>query len=308
MLNAGQAGFVHAPVTKTIIATAVLSTVLGSIIESQTRLTLHLEPIVNSLQIWRLFTHNFVFTTPGELIFGIVLIYFFRQFERQLGSSRFTAFAIITSTIYTAVLVTIQSINMDLIAASGPYCLIFGGMVHFFFETPKIYHFQLLGAVNLSDKTFAYLLAVQLIFSTPPRSLISCAAGVLAGVCYRLPPVREHADMPDAVVQFCSSYVLPWLGTAPRPTLSRRNRAVARHARVNAAASGLVDTDAQIHDLPTGEAGSSDLPSGPVLLDENVETLVSMGFSRDDSVTALQRTNDDVQAATDLLLRATGDT
>lgn len=308
MLNAGQAGFVHAPVTKTIVAVVVLTTVFGSVIESQARLTLHFNAIVEGFQFWRLFTHHFVFTTPGELLFGIVLLYFFRQFERQLGASRFAALALTTSSVYTAVLFVLQMIDARLIAVSGPYSLIFASLVHFFFETPKIYHFQLLGILDLSDKTFIYLLAVQLVFSMPPRSFISCLAALISGALFRIPVVRNHVDIPEPIVQFFSVYILPWLGTAPRNPMFRRTRSAARQARVAAAVNGLLDASARTQDGQVGDETAQDTVVVEDIIDEHVEMLVSMGFSRDNSITALRRTHNDVQAATEILLRSTNGT
>lgn len=289
MLNAGQPGFVHAPITKCIISLVVLCTLFGSIISSQTRLTLRMNEVIEKLQIWRLITHNFMFTTPGELLFGIVLLYFFRQFERQLGSSRFAAYALITCTIYTCLLVAWELLVPTILPASGPYFLVFSSVIYFFFETPKIYHFQVVGAFELSDKSFAYLLAIQLIFSSPPRSLVSCAAGVIAGIIYRIPPVREYADIPDGVVRFCSQNILPFLGTTPRPGSSRSR---ARPMAAAAPANGR-GRENEVNEEENEESGISE---------GNVETLLAMGFARDQAMAALQASHDDVERATEILL------
>lgn len=283
MLNAGHPGFVHAPVTKVTIAAVVLSTVFGSIIGSQTRLTLRLPEVVSHVQLWRLVTHNFVFTTPGELLFGVVLLYFFRQFERQMGSSRYACFAVITSLLHTLLLCVSQVVLPSLPPASGPYALVFANLVHFFFETPKTYHFQLLGAVALSDKSFAYLLATQLICSSPPRSVPSFACGVAAGLVYRLPLLRSRADLPEGVVAACSAWVLPLLGTA-HGSGGRSRRAYDRVRPL-----GVMD-------------GGGDAP----VTAEHVERLVAMGFSREEGVAALRHNHDDVHRATEQLLAGSG--
>ncbi len=66
-----------------------LTTQFGSILSSQRRLVLSLDDVLSRGQAWRLVTHNFVLSTPGELLFGVVLLYYFRQFERHLGSARY---------------------------------------------------------------------------------------------------------------------------------------------------------------------------------------------------------------------------
>lgn len=303
MISAGQPGFLHAPVSKAIITTVVLATVFGSIIGSQTRLTLRISEITTHFQIWRLFTHNFVFTTPGELLFGVVLLYFFRQFERQLGSSRFAAFAFITTCIYTILLVSLQlflstsiltaDVASALTPASGPYALIFASVVFFFFETPKIYHFQILGALELSDKFFPYLLTVQLICSSPPRSLISCAAALISGLLYRFPGVRENADTPEPIVSFCSRFLLPWIRTSSRPETTR--------GRIT------ILSDSQ-NSGPRGRSTSISTESNDAvpISESNVDTLIQMGFSQEQSISALVRSQDDVQRATDMLLSTSG--
>lgn len=259
---------------------------------SQPHMTLQMNNVVQHLHFWRLFTHNFVFTTPGELLFGMVLIYYFRQFERQLGSSRFAAFAIITAIIYTTILASLQVLLPSLSPASGPYSLVFASLVFFFFETPKLYRFEVLGAVEFSDKAFVYLMAMQLMISSPLRSLISFGAALFSGIVYRIPLIRDNADLPDFLVSFCSRYVLPLLGTdrllTPRARFRRGDdHASAHHRRLGAAADPPRQTT-----TPQSET--------------SLDVLVSMGFSEQQAATALERSHHDLQRATELLLSEAG--
>lgn len=43
----------------------------------------------NLIQFWRLFSHHSFFQTLPEIMFGLLLIYHFRLFERQMGSAKF---------------------------------------------------------------------------------------------------------------------------------------------------------------------------------------------------------------------------
>jgi hypothetical protein len=45
--------------------------------------------VVGRFQLWRLATNHFFFTSPGEVLFGLILFYYFRLFERQMGSAKF---------------------------------------------------------------------------------------------------------------------------------------------------------------------------------------------------------------------------
>lgn len=278
MLHAGHPGFLHAPVTKAVISLTVLFTIFGSILNLYPLLILHPSRILYAYQVWRPFTHNLIFTTPGELLFGSVLLFFFRQFERQMGSSRFAAHALITATLHTFFLLLIQLFFPSLSPAPGPYALIFSSLIHFFFETPKIYHFQLLNTIHLSDKSFAYLLALQLVCSTLPRSFVSTATALLAGILYRV-PILHHREIPEPIANLSSTYILPLLFINPRQPRHRPRR--------------------QNRQLRTHHGA-------PPISESNIETLTSMGFTREQSIAALQRSRDDVHRATEQLLASSG--
>lgn len=270
MLSVGHAGFVYAPVTKAMVSMVILTTVFGSIISSQSRLTLHYEAVRHSYQLWRVLTHHFVFSTPGELLFGMVLMYYFRQFERHVGSSKFCFNLTIVSLLYTGLLLLVQWLCFrylieyqqqhhhhattvtDIIAiASGPYAFIMMTVVQFIFETPRIYHFQLFKLVHLSDKTLPFLTVVQLLLSNPPASLTSAACAAVAALTYRIVVhalgLDPYLDFPQPLVAFASTSILPWLNTSPpsnavSSAAARRQRAAARYARVTAAVNELLDT------------------------------------------------------------------
>jgi len=47
------------------------------------------QKVVQKLQLWRLLTSSCVFSSTPELLFGLYLVYFFRVFERQIGSNKY---------------------------------------------------------------------------------------------------------------------------------------------------------------------------------------------------------------------------
>ena len=49
----------------------------------------HVLQLFRRRELWRLVTSSLCFTAPGEALFGLVLLYNFRVFERQRGSSKF---------------------------------------------------------------------------------------------------------------------------------------------------------------------------------------------------------------------------
>ena len=55
------------------------------------KFNLQLSPaITQRLELWRFITGNFVYVLPGEMVFGTLLLYLFRQFERRMGSAKYS--------------------------------------------------------------------------------------------------------------------------------------------------------------------------------------------------------------------------
>jgi membrane associated rhomboid family serine protease len=46
--------------------------------------------LFNPLQWWRFITGPFIFSSIGELFFGMILLYVFRLFERLWGTQKFS--------------------------------------------------------------------------------------------------------------------------------------------------------------------------------------------------------------------------
>lgn len=48
------------------------------------------QDIFKKLQLWKLIVSVFAFSSTPELIFGAYLLYYFRVFERQIGSNKYS--------------------------------------------------------------------------------------------------------------------------------------------------------------------------------------------------------------------------
>jgi len=129
------------------------------------------------------FIHAVAFKHPGELLFGALLTYYFRLLERQMGISKYSAYALISYVIGYAFEAGFSATAAHRTCASGLYPLIFANMVAFFLEVPSLQRFSVTG-FSLSDKIFIYLAAMQLLISNAQQSAVSAAAGVVAGVVY----------------------------------------------------------------------------------------------------------------------------
>ena len=127
-------------------------------------------------------SHALIFRHPGELLFGTMLTYYFRLLERQMGTGKYSAYALVTCGLAYAIEAALSAL-FQRPSASGPYPLLFANLVAFFLEVPPLQKFTFLG-VNVSDKVFVYLAALQLLFSSSQRSLAAGLAGSLAGMLY----------------------------------------------------------------------------------------------------------------------------
>jgi membrane associated rhomboid family serine protease len=275
-------------VTKAILISVVSTTLFASIAGTHSKLSLNALSVLQHGEAWRLVTHNFLFATPGELLFGVVLLYFLRQFERQMGSSRFFAFAMLSASFYTTELFLLDlAIGRRVVLSSGPYPFIFASMVRFFFETPKIYEFQLFGNLSLSDKSFPYLLAVQLVFSSIPQSLICLGCGIVGGLVLRLPVLQPYIQTPTPLVSLASTTILPLMDTAPanstrarRLSHPRRGRTVAQGQEQRS--SHHLEDSAPTSTLSAPRQSSDRQASGVALSTEaNVGPSTTVGYVRE---------------------------
>ena len=48
-----------------------------------------MQKLYENLRIWRVIASLFAFSSSPELIFGVALLYYFRVFERQIGSNKY---------------------------------------------------------------------------------------------------------------------------------------------------------------------------------------------------------------------------
>ncbi|XP_024538437.1 rhomboid-like protein 20 isoform X1 [Selaginella moellendorffii] len=223
-MNAGPSGFQNAPITKGVVVVCGLATLLvgtsrRSIIKA---CGLSYQAVVQNIQLWRLGTATCVFSSTPELVFGLYLIYFFRVFERQIGSNKYSVFVLTTTIISTLLELSVLAFFRDpttsgISLAPGPYGLIFASFVPYFFDIPISTRFRVF-RMQFSDKTFVYLAGLQLLLSSWRQSLIPGLCGVLAGFTYRsnIFGIRR-LKFPKCVASFFSRIFSPLLLSWPSP-------------------------------------------------------------------------------------------
>ncbi|RZC82783.1 hypothetical protein C5167_045570 [Papaver somniferum] len=319
-MNGGPSGFQNAPVSRAFVLASGVLTIYFGIQGRSSTLGLSYQDSFKKLKIWKLIASVFAFSSTPELMFGLYLLYYFRVFERQIGSNKYSVFilfSVIVSSVFEVLALTLLKGSKDLqmevletsfpayalidtpipvnwnidatlnILTSGPYGLIFSSFVPFYFDIPVSTRFRIFG-VSISDKSFIYLACLQLLFSSWKRSILPGICGILAGSLYRLNILRiRKIKFPAFIASFFSRLSLPSPGITP-PTTSSRN---------------------VIGNVPSFTGRERNNPIAPPVFtaeppEESITTLVSMGFDRNTARQALIHARNDINMATNILLES----
>eukprot|EP00252_Welwitschia_mirabilis_P025054 TRINITY_DN7685_c0_g1_i1.p1 TRINITY_DN7685_c0_g1~~TRINITY_DN7685_c0_g1_i1.p1 ORF type:complete len:293 (+),score=36.79 TRINITY_DN7685_c0_g1_i1:209-1087(+) len=287
-MNAGPSGFQNAPVTKVLIIICGVASIIAATQGGASSFGLSYQAIIKRFHFWRLVTSIFVFSSTSELMFGLYLLYYFRVFERQIGSNKYSVmilFTTIFSTLLELFVVVLRRESLLNGVASGPYSVIFSLFVPFFLDIPVSTRFQMF-SVRLSDKSFVYLAGLQLLLSSWKRSFIPGICGVIAGIFYRLNIFRiQRFKLPKWVTSTSSWLFAPIVSSRPSNAPLRR---LATRETINAPLGQQFQ----------GNWGAPSLTAS----EEAISILVSMGFDRASATQALVQSRNDVNAAADLLL------
>lgn len=290
-MHGGPSGFNNAPVTRTMVIASGLLSVIFTLRNRALKLGLSYEEVFKNIRLWRIVASEFAFSSTPELIFGLYLLYYFRMFERQIGSNKhsvFVLFSIFTSLFFEVLALVLLKDSISSLA-SGPYGLIFASFVPFFCDIPVSSRLRIFG-INFSDKSFIYLAGLQLLLSSGRRSLVPGICGILVGILYRANVFHiQRIKFPEFI---SSSFAwLAWSSGSSSRTSSNRN--VTRNLPSNP--GRLAERNYQ------SAARPSSVPEPP---EDSIATLVSMGFDSNSARQALIRARNDVNVATNILLES----
>jgi len=341
MLSSGPSGFHNAPLSKFILLFSSSFSILSSILTIRDTLSfVDLNSLVETtsssttllmkiLPFFKIITTHLFFSTHSELLFGILLIYYWRNFERQMGTAKFASFSFLSFMLSGLVQLSLYSVFPHLKnQTTGPYPFIFACFVQFYFDIPATYRFRLCG-INANDKLFAYILGAQLLMSNYPSSALCGLYGILSGLVYRSDTLRmNRLRFPAIVNSFCRRFILPLLQSPPTAHLQNRNlNVIAGSADGNTNINNgnnngnaprnpisgprtAINRPGVQHRNGNGQVISEQMLSQALSAtplpnqasEESIELLTSMGFSRDRVIQALARCHNDIQLATNVLL------
>ncbi|XAR71457.1 hypothetical protein NMG60_11028720 [Bertholletia excelsa] len=211
-MNGGPSGFNNAPVTRTFVIVCAVFTIIFGIQGHSSRLGLSYQDIFKKLQVWKLIVSTFAFSSTPELVFGLYLLYYFRVFERQIGSNKYSVFllfSVIASLLFEVLALALLKDPTLNTLKSGPYGFIFSSFVPFYLDIPVSTRFRVFG-LRFSDKSFIYLAGLQLLLSSWKSSLFPGICGILAGSLYRLNILRIRSlKFPGFIASFFSRLSWP---------------------------------------------------------------------------------------------------
>ncbi|KAI8096790.1 uncharacterized protein BX664DRAFT_383181 [Halteromyces radiatus] len=291
-MSIGLTGFRNAPVTK------VLVTVIGSCSAISCLYEANHIPLHNSF--WRTISSQWTFPSIGSAIVGTWLIYRLRIIERRYGSSKFAALAFI-SIVMSSLLHHVTGLTLGATSRStltGPYALIFAILYQYHLIVPSTYQVPVLMKITMTDKSYVYAAAAQLLLLQLPSSIVPSLYGLLSGVLYNFDGSNmKDWRFPSWLRSFASNYILPILGTtSPTPSSSNYLSRPSSNTIIGASSS----TSYSSNHVRQRNTNQVDLPPSS----ENIDALLSMfpHCSRDVAANALISSRHDLNRAAETLL------
>lgn len=326
-------GFENAPITRFLSLSVFL---VSAIFSESPDIPLDLNSIVKG-EVWRILSSSFVFGNMAQTFCGLILLYNCRQFERQLGIRKFGTFIVlsfllsVSCQLLTALAFQLSGSLSLYTSSPGPYFLIYSLLSLFHAHVPKLQSSQYTCVgLGLSEKSWVYLLAAQLALGAGLNSFLPALIGVAIGFMYdRNRFGIQNCRLPSAVdnvLGIVGGYVNSFFhrqtqGPGPRNPMGGIALGNMRAGAGTGAGAGQYqrlqsfgdDADGEGDDFqqtggqglfgynPTSMYGS--IPTQQPPSEENISTLVGLGFEREAVVRALENANNNVDAAANLLLR-----
>ncbi|KIY50197.1 hypothetical protein FISHEDRAFT_57542 [Fistulina hepatica ATCC 64428] len=222
------------------MAGSALTSIIVGVFDLKPYVHLQMVPHISvQHQYWRLFAHHFAFSNSSDLLVCEVLLFNTAiHVERQFGSVKFASFAaivlVLSSLLEFVALLAFhmlgltgeyqlgvrQAIGGFNVILGGPTTLVFAILYQYSRIVPAMYKFRIFGA-PLNNKSFMYMLALQLAFSRTPGSLLPAVIGLSVGQLYRSDLTNlKHYRLPPRLVGL-GKRLRPLVGSlrAPRRAL-----------------------------------------------------------------------------------------
>ena len=243
-----------------------------------------------------------------EMILGLGLIYVMRQIEREVGTRKFVSFCFASTTLSVSLQLILLSqasiLEENRTLAPGPYAPIFSLMALYCAYVPAIG--TPVGGFKISHKIPVYVLGLLLASQDGKVSLVPACCAVVAGVICLMQ--LKKLVMPESIARFGAKYIEPLFRSSEPGRFPRRDP---RNDFYGARQFGMFDgqqegggpqDDVLLPNFFGGPPPSAAVNAVPEPREEDIQTLVGMGFDAAAAAAALRRNRNDVNRAADQLL------
>ena len=279
-------GFSHASGTKALcLSTLVMSTLVLSSSPSSPS---------SPLPFPRLLVHHLGFPRLAELALGLGLLYGFRHVERMMGSRSFLSYVTATTAL-TLALHWVAILVLHVHPAPGPFGAVFSLLVVYYAHVPAVPLSKENNAWAITQKMPVYVGSFLLAAAQGWPSLLSATLGLVAGLVAK--PLLGKLVFPESVSVFFSRYVDSWFRSVDQPINLMQTPQRPR---------GGDTLIPPIFGNPP-PAAAVNLPPVDAPLNENdVASLVALGFEHDAVRQALRRSRGDINEAANALFNLAG--
>jgi len=313
-------GFYKAPVSKVMLGSLGASHILlnTSLFSNlQKYMICKLPDSLNKGEWWRIFTSKIAYLETKDAIFCLILVYYFRIFERRLGSRKFASHLIAMTTlsgilewVITSALVTFSPKVTSGILTVGPFGAVFPWFVFYYADVPPLTSTSFLG-FRMSSKFITFLLGFQIIAGSVPNTIVAFSA-LVAGWLVRsnFMWVQNFLAVPKIVANSTQT-ILGWLvdSSAPEQGAIGATLEIQRSQQMEALEQHFIQQQARMNvrrppNQPFRPRAQPAQPA-PEPTEANITLLIDMGFPRQQAIDALREAHNDLQTATAILLRNT---
>ncbi|KAJ2983690.1 hypothetical protein NUW58_g6204 [Xylaria curta] len=197
--------FTNAPVTRSLVYGLIGVSIAASLLDIK-----HYFYILVDLhlwrfhQTWRALIYQLCYTNSSEVLFAAMTLYNMRPIERLWGSRKYATFVFVTflltsvlSPVILALVLRPLSLGLLNYLPAGPTPIIFAILAQYHAMVPHIYKYRIATSISqspndqfqgltLSDKSYRYLLALQLALFQWPGSILGASVGWIVGYAWRM--------------------------------------------------------------------------------------------------------------------------
>lgn len=146
-------------------------------------------------------SHAFLYTTTGEFLLAAVVLHRLRVMEVACGPAKYGGLLVLCGMIGYAFQAGLRHLYF-MKSAPGLHPLIFGSLVGYYLDVPRLSTYSLFGAGELSEKSFIYAVASYLALVQGWESLVAGLSGAIAGFLYFVfVPGLQRFKLPRWVIE-----------------------------------------------------------------------------------------------------------